>query len=284
MPHHPSALGSDNARTSKWTRDVFNVHYAQQAKTPKRGWGEITFSEREDAYAARPHSDPLIIEARIEGYDVTRILVDTGAVVNVLFHHAYSQFNHKANRLEFCSEFVISFSGESTLPLGVVEMPLLLGEGDRNSAIMADWIVCDIPSAYNAILGRETLWGLQCFIAGHMLMLKIPTEGGTATIRGDQRVGRECHMADIRQGTMARSMEVLAVKDNDQASDSGRPPGLLQSPMKSLSPAIAWRPSHYSPITRTDKCTSAPSYHRSLETQFIDFLREYSTTFAWSYN
>ena len=106
-----------NARTSKWTREVFNVHYAQQAKTPKKGWSEITFSELEDVYAARPHSDPLIIEARIEGYDVARILVDTGAAVNVLFHHAYSQFNHKANRLEFCNESVISFSGESTFPL-----------------------------------------------------------------------------------------------------------------------------------------------------------------------
>ena len=49
-------------------------------------------------------------------------------------------------------------------------------------------------------------------------MLKIPTECGIATVRGDKRVGRECHMADIRQGTGAKSMEVLEVKDDGQAS------------------------------------------------------------------
>ena len=41
-----------------------------------------------------PHNDALVVLARIANWRVRRVMVDTGASVDILFNHCYEQIKH----------------------------------------------------------------------------------------------------------------------------------------------------------------------------------------------
>ncbi len=50
------------------------------------GWKSVTFLEEEEE-GIRPHEDPFLITLQLDHYITKKILVDTGASVNVLFRN-----------------------------------------------------------------------------------------------------------------------------------------------------------------------------------------------------
>lgn len=42
----------------------------------------IIFGEADTKNLAMPHDDPLVIELKVEDYDITRVLIDTGSLVD----------------------------------------------------------------------------------------------------------------------------------------------------------------------------------------------------------
>ncbi|GJU46583.1 hypothetical protein Tco_1203849 [Tanacetum coccineum] len=67
--------------------------------------------------------EPLIVEAEVEGYLVSRIYVDGGASVNVMFEHCFENLSPaiKAGLKETQTDLV-GFTGEATKPLGKIEL------------------------------------------------------------------------------------------------------------------------------------------------------------------
>ena len=58
---------------------------------------------------------------------MSRILIDSGSAVNVLFHQAYKQLGHRPSQLIQDHEPLLSFSGDITQPLGSDCIPLIMG-------------------------------------------------------------------------------------------------------------------------------------------------------------
>ncbi|XP_057478211.1 uncharacterized protein LOC130765726 [Actinidia eriantha] len=101
----------------------------------------ITFSRADLERVKHPHSDPLVVQLRIGGYDVKRILVDT----------------------ELTTEF----------------------------------IVVDIPSPYNAIVGRDWLHRMKGVASTLHQAIKFVTSRGEETIYGDQVAAKQFYLATV---------------------------------------------------------------------------------------
>ncbi|XP_004298152.1 PREDICTED: uncharacterized protein LOC101300818 [Fragaria vesca subsp. vesca] len=124
------------------------------------GWKSVTFLEEEEE-GIRRHEDPFLITLQLDHYIPKKILVDTGA----------SPLGSDS--------FGVSMEGREGIARATVE-----------------FIVVDCESSYNGILRRPMLWKLKSFVAGHMLMMKVPTPTGVITIRGDQAATRSCYAID----------------------------------------------------------------------------------------
>ena len=53
--------------------------------------GNITFTTDDLEKVQHPYSDPLVIQLRMNGYDVKRILVDTKSSVEMMYYDLFKQ-------------------------------------------------------------------------------------------------------------------------------------------------------------------------------------------------
>lgn len=67
----------------KRARQVFNVQAI--SKDEALSSDPIAFTAEDAKGIHHPHNDPLVVEVRMGEFDVERVLVDTGSMVNVLF-------------------------------------------------------------------------------------------------------------------------------------------------------------------------------------------------------
>ena len=78
------------------------------------------------------------------------------------------------------------------LPMGIIALPITLGEGDHQSTKLVDFLVVDIPSVYNMILGRSSLYNFKAVIFVYYHTMKFSRAGGVGTIKGEQQSVRSC--------------------------------------------------------------------------------------------
>ncbi|GFY97770.1 hypothetical protein Acr_12g0003110 [Actinidia rufa] len=113
----------------------------------------ITFSRADLERVQHPHSDPLVVQLRIGGYDVKRILVDTRSSVEVMYYDLFKQLKLPQDELKPARALLVGFNAQSHWPLGTVSLKTRAGSQE----LMTEFVVVDIPSPYNAIVGRGWL-------------------------------------------------------------------------------------------------------------------------------
>ncbi|XP_022031874.1 uncharacterized protein LOC110932930 [Helianthus annuus] len=105
---------------------------------------------------------PLNISAVIAGHKVSRIHVDGGSGVEVIYEHCFLRFDRDIrDRLEEDSIPLVGFNNSVSHPLGKIKLPFKVGVGDRVRTINLTFTVVRAPSKYNAILGRPGIGDLQ---------------------------------------------------------------------------------------------------------------------------
>ena len=70
--------------------------------------------------------------------------------------------------------------------------------GYNNSEIL----IVDAPSAYNMLLGRPSLNAIRVVPSAYHMVIKFPTTNGVGTVRGNQRIARECYTISMKQNTV----------------------------------------------------------------------------------
>ncbi|RWW49447.1 hypothetical protein BHE74_00044388 [Ensete ventricosum] len=73
-------------------------------------------------------------------------------------------------------------------------LPLTIGEEPRTKTVMVVFMVVDLPSAYNAIIGRPTLNRLRAVVSIFHHSMKFPTDAGVSEARSDSRESRQCYL------------------------------------------------------------------------------------------
>ncbi|XP_073111470.1 uncharacterized protein [Elaeis guineensis] len=79
-----------------------------------------------------------------------------------------------------------------------IRLPLILGTKPRQVTVHVDFLVLNLPSAYNAILSRPNLGALKAVVSSYHLMIKFSTEAGAGQDRGNQAMARQCFAAKLR--------------------------------------------------------------------------------------
>ncbi|XP_035841427.1 uncharacterized protein LOC118488262 [Helianthus annuus] len=132
---------------------------------------------------------PLNISAIIAGHKVSRIHVDGGSGVEVIYEHCFLRFDRDViDRLEEDSIPLVGFNNSVSHPLGKIRLPFTVGVGDRVRTINLTFIVVRTPSKYNAILGRPGIGGLQAQASTPHGALVFQTPKGLAWVKSAYEV------------------------------------------------------------------------------------------------
>ncbi|KAM1079355.1 hypothetical protein ACFX2B_013925 [Malus domestica] len=159
------------------------------------------------------HNDPLIVKTHIANFEVQRILVDTGASINIMFAEAFRVLNVAEHLLDRSISPLISFSGDIVQPLGSIHLPFTIGTGPYTTTITTNFLVVDCPTTYNVIFGRTCINDHKAMVSTHMLLMKFPTPYGNGYIRGDQLSARSCYNTSVRQQHLHVPKETLSIHD-----------------------------------------------------------------------
>ncbi|GFY93182.1 hypothetical protein Acr_08g0015780 [Actinidia rufa] len=167
----------------------------------------ITFSNDDLRGLHLPHDDALVVSAVIANFNVQRILIDSGSSADILFISAFEKMKIELDKLHPFHTPLIGFGGNTTHPLGWINLPITLGTEPHQTTVWQDFIVVDCPSPYNAILGRPTLGGIKAITSTYHLKMKFPTLTGIGEVKGDQKVARQCFISALKVGTSVQSAQ-----------------------------------------------------------------------------
>ncbi|CAA0830214.1 Unknown protein, partial [Striga hermonthica] len=157
----------------------------------------MNFGPADVGKVERPHNDALMITAQVSGYEVQRIFVDTGSSVNVIFYDCLKRMDLDIE-LSPLHTSLFGFNGSEVAPLGEATHAVVLGEGDLRKVKMIRFVVVDVESAYNVILGRPTLNAFQAVVSTYHMKLKFPVGDRVGEARGDQKLSRACYQIAIK--------------------------------------------------------------------------------------
>ncbi|KAL2497049.1 Uncharacterized protein Adt_22599 [Abeliophyllum distichum] len=158
----------------------------------------ISFTEEDMKGVHYLHCDALVVRAAVARNGLERMLVDDGSSVNVIFSSLYEQMNIDIS-LEPSTEPLYGFTGDCVTPKGIICLAITMAEEPLATHTFMEFLVVDRRSAYHGVLGRPALKELWAVTSIHHLYMKFPTEGGIATIRGNQPEARKCYRNALRK-------------------------------------------------------------------------------------
>ena len=174
----------------------------------------ITFSNSDMKGCKHPHDDPLVIRVVVANKTIHRVLVDNGSSANIIFTLASNQMGIGREKPEPVNAYLRGFSGERVLPLGSIQLVLILGDPPCQATTTVRFLIVDAPLAYNILLGRPSLNAIRAIPSAYHMVIKFPTANGVGMVRGNQRVARECYSASMKQKTVDNIyMDELDMRD-----------------------------------------------------------------------
>ena len=92
----------------------------------------ISFSDVDYEGVQSPHTDALVILARVARWKIKRIMVDTGSSADILFNHYYEKIKHKLEpRLRSYDHDLYGFDGKLVKLRGIIKLFVELGDGEN---------------------------------------------------------------------------------------------------------------------------------------------------------
>ncbi|KAG7594123.1 Ribonuclease H domain [Arabidopsis thaliana x Arabidopsis arenosa] len=110
-----------------------------------------TFEKSETNGLDRPHNDSLVIILAVGDHDVSRVLIDTGSTIDVIFHETLWQMNIDMSQVSPTPRPVLGFAGETLMTLGTIQLPVRAGGVTK----IVDFSVTDQPTIYHQLQNEE---------------------------------------------------------------------------------------------------------------------------------
>ncbi|KAJ8424354.1 hypothetical protein Cgig2_015738 [Carnegiea gigantea] len=83
-------------------------------------------------------------------------------------------------------------------PMRMIRLPVHFGDKLKSKSLEVDFLVVDVPTAYNVNLGRPTLHKVKAVIVPYLLQLQFEADDNSVSeMCGDQRTARECYLVSI---------------------------------------------------------------------------------------
>ncbi|XP_073120788.1 uncharacterized protein [Henckelia pumila] len=148
----------------------------------------ISFGPEDLRGVAVSHNDALVVTVTIANYDVTRIFVDSGSSLNVLFKGMMDQMKIEGFELEPISTPLYGFTGHVIRSMGQIDLLMSMGIDPKKVTKMVSFTVVDAPSSYHGILGRPAMKDFKAITSTYHQKLKFPGGREVGVLRGDQMV------------------------------------------------------------------------------------------------
>ncbi|XP_074342268.1 uncharacterized protein LOC141679754 [Apium graveolens] len=152
---------------------------------------DIIFTREDAKWVHHPHSDALVVKAKIGTTKIHRVFVDTGSSADVLTYDVYKKMGFLDKDLSPIAGHLYGFTWNSIGIKGLIKLPITLGYEPYTVTNMAKFTVVDQPCAYNAIIGRPILKIMKIVNSIHALSMKFPTPHGVGCVRGTQYDSRD---------------------------------------------------------------------------------------------
>ncbi|KAK0572643.1 hypothetical protein LWI29_034708 [Acer saccharum] len=246
--------GQDVFRVSRGSRE-----YPRSAK--------IIFTE-DDAYnIVQPHDNPMVITFQIANCWVHRILIDTGSSVDILFKGALEKFNLKNPYYNSCTTPLFGFTGDSVMPVGTHNLPVIIGEAPLQQNIMTEFIV-------------------------------FPVGTKVGEVRGDQQTARTCHTVSADPTTLTKQHTQVTYELGHRISEPD-PSIIEESEMPDLviegtkEEESGWTGGHPTERLveiqiRKDDPAKVVKIEGALDSgirrSLVELLEEYNNIFAWNHD
>ncbi|XP_052204060.1 uncharacterized protein LOC127809334 [Diospyros lotus] len=118
-------LAGDTSSSRKaYARQAYQVNSVMETREDEE---PITFTPTDRGDIILPHDDPMVISAIVAKHPVSRILVDSGSSVNLIYWNCFEQMRMSPDRLKRVSSPLYSFTGEAVPVAGSVQLPVTLG-------------------------------------------------------------------------------------------------------------------------------------------------------------
>ena len=126
----------------------------------------------------------MVIKANIAGWEVNRVLMDSGSSTDIMFVNAFDQMKLSKSQMQPSDAPLIGFKGKRINALGKISLLVSFG-GQKNARTeYVTFDVVDLYYPYNAIFGRGFANKFNIAIHLGYLCMKIPTLHDTITVPG----------------------------------------------------------------------------------------------------
>ncbi|KAJ8451346.1 hypothetical protein Cgig2_014118 [Carnegiea gigantea] len=134
---------------------------AQQVLTTEQGprtmVPTMVFGGKEAPRFAYPHNDPLVVEMKIASVIVRRILIDTGSSIDIITWDSLKKLTHPGRDIVPLVHPILVFGGQEVNPTGMICLPMRFSDKLKSKNLEVEFLIVDVPTANNVILGRPTL-------------------------------------------------------------------------------------------------------------------------------
>ncbi|KAL2480542.1 Ribonuclease H [Abeliophyllum distichum] len=148
-----SIPGGVKRQRCKLSREAHNSYQVLSGTTANLDAEKFSFSKEDASHVLQPHSDTLVIIMPVSEVNIHRTLLDDGSYVNVQYLRTFKQMDIDARHVSPFSKPLQEFTEDYVNPKGQIVLVVELGLPHYHRRIIADFVIVDLPSNYNAILG-----------------------------------------------------------------------------------------------------------------------------------
>ncbi|CAL5379860.1 unnamed protein product [Camellia sinensis] len=172
----------------------------------------ISFSDADLEGVDLPYNDSLVISLKMGGHLVDRILVDPGSAVDVMYINLFKMLKLKLEDLKPTSIVLHGFNDASVQPMRVMTLLIYV----KPVTVQTQFLVIDVSSTYNAIVGRPWLHKTRAVPSTFHQLLVSPQYGDRSYPRWSKGLKGMLHIvaaSGIADGCMRSDSGPIAVFD-----------------------------------------------------------------------
>lgn len=140
------------------------------------------------------HEDPLVVSLDIANHTVHMVLVDGGSSANLLFRCAFDKLKIDPKQLVKVNFPLIGFNGSSVFLDGKITLRLTIGSRQTTRNDLTKFLVVDVPTVYNVIMGRPLIHRVKVIASTYyQMMLYVSDTGIPEKLRGSQESAHRCN-------------------------------------------------------------------------------------------
>jgi hypothetical protein len=166
------------------------INLAQRIKTERRmKWSDIDISFGPEDHPEIELSNqnlPFEVKLSIRQHKVAKTLVDNGASLNLIMRKTFIKMGlNLAYLIPVHDTFHCVIPGQSSTPIGCIDIEISCGSGDNKCREMLTFEVASFNIGYNCILWRLFLLKFMTIIQTTYATMKMPSLKGVITIKAN---------------------------------------------------------------------------------------------------